>query len=123
MVTSGSKQIVLVVEDEPFIRMAAVDFISEAGFEPLEAAGATEAIAILESRPDIRLVFTDVEMPRGIDGLKLAALIRDRWPPIEIVVTSGYMHPHPKALPERCVFLPKPYKPEEVVEAFRRLAA
>jgi CheY-like chemotaxis protein len=108
MATSASKQIVLIVEDEPLLRMAAVNFISEAGFESLEAADATEAIALLETRPGIRVVFADINLPHGIDGLRLAAVIRDRWPPIEIVVTSGYTKLSPDALPARCVFIPKP---------------
>jgi CheY-like chemotaxis protein len=123
MATLASTQIVLIVEDEPLLRMAAVNFISDAGFETLEAGAAAEAIAILESRPDIRLVFTDIHMPRGMDGLKLAALIRDRWPPIEIVLTSGYGEPSSDALPARCAFIPKPYEPEALVAALRKLAA
>ena len=66
----------LVVEDEPILRMTAVDMVEDAGFEALEAADATEAVQILETRLDIRIVFTDINMPRGIDGMKLAALIR-----------------------------------------------
>jgi CheY-like chemotaxis protein len=117
------KPIVLIVEDEPLLRMSASDFVSDAGFEPLEAANATEAVALLESRRDIRLVFTDVDMPLGMDGLKLAALIRNRWAPIPILVTSGRCELKPGALPARCAFLPKPYQPETVVAALRRLAA
>jgi CheY-like chemotaxis protein len=87
------------VDDEPLLRMAAVSFISDAGFEALEAGDAAEAVAILESRADIQLVFTDIHMPQDMDGLKLAALIRDRWPPIEIVLTSGYGEPSSETLP------------------------
>jgi CheY-like chemotaxis protein len=123
MAAFASKQIVLIVEDEPLLRMAAVNFISEAGFETLEAGDAAQAIVILESRPDIRLVFTDIHMPRGIDGLKLAALIRDRWPPIQIVLTSGYTAPSLDTLPSRCAFIPKPYRPEALIDALRGLAA
>jgi CheY-like chemotaxis protein len=123
MAAFASRQIVLVVEDEPLLRMAAANFLSDARFEALEAGDAAEAIAILESRPDIRLVFTDIHMPRGMDGLRLAALIRDRWPPVDIVLTSGYGEPSPDALPARCAFIPKPYKPEALVGALRKLAA
>lgn len=84
------RKVVLVVEDEPILRMTAVDMVEDAGFEAVEAADATEAIRILERRLDIRIVFTDIDMPRGIDGMKLAALIRDRWPPIEIILTSVF---------------------------------
>jgi CheY-like chemotaxis protein len=57
----------------------------------METANADEAIRILESRNDIRIVFTNIEMPGSMDGVKLAARVRDRWPPIEIILTSGYL--------------------------------
>ena len=81
--------VVLIVEDEFLIRMDAVDMITSAGFEVVEAKDADEAIEILEGRLDITIVFTDVNMPGSMDGLKLAAAIRGRWPPIKIVATSG----------------------------------
>lgn len=115
--------VVLVVEDEPILRMMAVDVVEEAGFEAVEAAGADEAVAILESRPDIRIVFTDIDMPGGADGMKLAAAIRDRWPPIEIIITSGKRKPRPEDMPARGVFFPKPYKRQEVAAMMRRMAA
>jgi CheY-like chemotaxis protein len=87
-----SKALVLVVEDELLIRMQAVSMIEEAGYDVVEASNADEAIAILEARTDIRIVFTDIEMPGSMDGLKLARYVRDRWPPIQLVVTSGRHH-------------------------------
>src|SRR4029079_550967 len=81
---------VLVVEDESLIRMDIVDCLEEAGFLIAEASNADEAINILQSRADIRLVFTDIHMPGSMDGLKLAAFVRKRWPPIKIIVTSGH---------------------------------
>ena len=82
---------VLIVEDEPILRLHAVDLVEEAGFTAIEAKSADEAIAILESRSDIMLLFTDVHMPGSLDGLKLAHAVRDRWPPIKIVVVSGQL--------------------------------
>ena len=82
--------VVLIVEDEPLVRLGAVQAIEDAGFEVIEAANADEAIRILENRSDIRVVFTDIHMPGSIDGLKLAHAVRDRWPPIKIIVTSGH---------------------------------
>jgi two-component system, response regulator PdtaR len=73
---------VLIVEDEPLVRLGAVQTIEDAGFEVIEAANADEAIEILEKRSDIRVVFTDVHMPGSMDGLKLAHAVRNRWPPI-----------------------------------------
>jgi CheY-like chemotaxis protein len=97
------------VEDESILRMAMVHLFEEAGFEVPEAANATDAIAILEARADIRLVVTDVQMPGSMDGLRLAAAIRNRWPPIELIIVSGRVHPGAAELPARAHFLSKPY--------------
>src|SRR5688572_16956971 len=93
------RPVVLVVEDEFLIRQYALQMVDEAGFEAIEAANADDAIRILEGRNDIRIVFTDIQMPGSIDGLKLAHAIRDRWPPIKLIVTSGHMTPPQSALP------------------------
>ncbi|MEO7223462.1 MAG: response regulator, partial [Devosia sp.] len=85
----SARLVVLVVEDHALIRQAALDIVEEAGFEALEAQGADEAIKMLESRADIRLVFTDVEMPGTMDGVKLVHYIRERWPPVQLIVASG----------------------------------
>ena len=77
--------VVLVVDDEMLLRMRAVDMVEEAGFTPIEAMDADEAVAILESRSDIALLFTDIQMPGSMDGLKLAHAVHERWPPIKII--------------------------------------
>ena len=82
--------VVLVVEDEPLLLLLAGTLVEEAGLQPLYAGNADEAVDILEARQDIRIVFTDVEMPGSMDGIKLAAAIHNRWPPIQIVVVSGH---------------------------------
>jgi DNA-binding LytR/AlgR family response regulator len=102
--------------------MAAVDLVEEAGFEAIEAAHADEAIKILENRTDVRIVFTDIQMPGSMDGVKLAAFVRHRWPPIELIITSARYMPE-LVLPERGIFLLKPYNPATLVEIFRRFAA
>jgi len=94
-----------------------VDLASE-GYDVLSAATADEAIEILESRNDISTVFTDVEMPGSMDGLKLAAAVRDRWPPINIVVTSGKNRPRDTQMPKNAQFIGKPYRTADVVRAF-----
>jgi CheY-like chemotaxis protein len=119
---SHAKPVVLIVEDEPLLRMLAVDLVEEAGFEAVEAAGATEAIVILETRADIRIVFSDIDMPGGMDGMRLAACIRDRWPPIDIVLTSGMLREKDVDLPPRGVFFAKPYNMEAVVATLRAMA-
>ena len=96
---------VLIVEDEPLVRFCAVQTVEEAGFDVIEAANADEAIAILESRQDIRVVFTDIHMPGSMDGLKLAHAVRDRWPPIKIIVTSGRGGGRPGGFAGRWPFL------------------
>jgi CheY-like chemotaxis protein len=118
------KAVILVVDDEPILRMIAVDLVEEAGFEALEAANADEAIHLLESRDGIRLILTDIDMPAGsMNGLKLAAAVRHRWPPIEIIVVSGHYHAKAEDLPEGVLFFPKPYKPAEIVSVMQRLVA
>jgi len=115
--------VVLVVEDDPMQRMMAVDLVEEAGFIAIEAVNADEAFRILETRTDIRIVFTDIDMPGTMDGLMLAAIIRDRWPPIEIIITSGQAGENELGLPERGVFFPKPYDPEHVSSALVKFSA
>jgi CheY-like chemotaxis protein len=110
---------VLVVEDEPVIRMSLVLYLGDEGFDVFEAGSADEAIGILEAQPKIQAVFTDVDMPGSMDGLKLAAAVRDRWPPIKIIVTSGYKRPGLSELPERSFFLPKPYQFASVARSLR----
>ena len=80
---------VLVVEDEMILRMRAVDIVEDAGFCPIEAINADEAISVLESRSDISLLLTDIQMPGTIDGLKLAHAVHERWPSIKIILVSG----------------------------------
>ena len=109
MTSAAKRAVILIVEDELLIRMNAVEMIEEAGFNAIEATNADEAIAILEARLDIRVVFTDIQMPGSMDGLKLAAAVRDRWPPIKIVATSGHHAIRDGELPEGSAFLQKPY--------------
>src|SRR5882757_7071197 len=117
--SASSRHVVLVVEDEWLLRMDAADMISAAGFEVVEAAGADEAIEILQSRRDITMVFTDVQMPGSMDGLKLAHAVRGRWPPIKIIATSGLVDVGEKDLPAGGRFLSKPYQPKELTNLLR----
>src|SRR5450755_289159 len=99
---------VLVVEDEILLRMRAVDIVEDAGFTPIEAVNADEAVAILESRSDIVLLFTDIQMPGSMDGLGLARSVRDRWPPIKIILVSGQVTPTAIEIPADSRFFGKP---------------
>jgi len=114
--SAPKRPVVLVVEDEALLRMDAVNMITAAGFAVVEAANADDAIEILEARPDITIVFTDIQMPGSMDGLKLARAVRGRWPPIKIVATSGLVDVGEKDLPEGGRFLPKPYQAEALTE-------
>lgn len=118
-----AKAIVLVVEDEPIQRLALADAIENGGFEVLEAGDAVSAIAILESRNDVRLVVTDVEMPGAMDGLKLAAAVRDRWPTLEIIVLSAGRAPGPGELPVRAEFVPKPIVTDRLLAKLEAMTA
>jgi CheY-like chemotaxis protein len=114
---------VLVVEDEFFSRLHAVDLVEAAGFRAIEASNADEAIAILEARKDIRIVFTDIDMPGSMDGLRLARAIRERWPPIELILTSGHVDVTDSDVPERGLFFSKPYRDQAIITALRRFAS
>ena len=113
--------VVLVVEDSPLIRMGAVDLVLSAGYEALEAGDADEAIRILESRDDIDLVFTDVQMPGTMDGIKLSHYIRHRWPPVKLIVASGAAILEESSLPEGSRFFAKPYDDHAITDAMARL--
>jgi len=119
--SASKRPVVLVVEDEFLLRIDAVDMIAAAGFEVVEAGNADEAIEILESRRDITVVFTDIQMPGSMDGLKLALAVRGRWPPIKIVATSGRDNVGETDLPEGGRFLPKPYSSTEIAGVLREL--
>ena len=95
------RPVVLIVEDELLVRMDAMRAIETDGFEVVEANNADEAIAILEQRNDISLIFTDIDMPGSMDGLKLAHFVKDRWPPIKIIATSGARQDHRERLARR----------------------
>ena len=122
MISEAKRAVILVVEDELLIRMNAVEMIEEA-FEVVEAGNADEAIVILEGRVDVAVVFTDIQMPGSMDGLKLAAVVRLRWPPIKIVVTSGQVKIGVGDLPQGSRFLQKPYSPAEIMKTLRELIA
>jgi CheY-like chemotaxis protein len=104
-----TRPLVLVVEDEILLRWTVAEALQEAGFDVVEAGSAIEAISILEKRADIHAVFTDIQMPGSIDGLKLAHLISFRWPPIRIIATSGQLKLRDDDLPEGGRYLQKPY--------------
>jgi len=114
---------VLVVEDEALIRFDIIDNLEREGFTVSEAANADQAIALLHEHSDITLMFTDIDMPGSMDGLKLAAAVRDRWPPVKIIVTSGHRIVEITDLPDGSLFFSRPYNHNPIVESMRTLLA
>jgi CheY-like chemotaxis protein len=119
----SNKPVVLVVEDEPLLLLDACDMVYSAGLEPVQATNADEAIQILEKRDDVRIVFTDVDMPGSMDGIKLALFVRGRWPPIEFLVVSCVREIRRDDLPKGSRFFAKPYDPRTVVKTLVEMAA
>ena len=111
--------VVLIVEDEFLIRIMAADFARDAGHEAIEAANADEAIRILEGRTDIEIVFSDVSMPGTMDGVRLMQMIRNRWPPIRLILTSAKSLRQDAGVPQGTFFVPKPYGFEDLSRALQ----
>jgi two-component system, response regulator PdtaR len=117
----AERLVVLIVEDEILLRLHAREVIEDGGFDVIEAKNADDAISILEQRNDVVLIFTDINMPGSMDGLKLTHFVKDRWPPIKIIATSGHARITADDLPEGSHFVPKPYLPTEIADAIHQL--
>ncbi|WP_235695857.1 response regulator [Agrobacterium larrymoorei] len=111
--------IILVIEDEPIIRMTVAEDLLSEGFSVVEASNAHEALAILESGEKITAIFSDIDMPGTLNGLQLAWIVRERWPPVHLFLTSGHKRPRVDELPEQACFIPKPYLHKAVIGALR----
>ena len=117
---SSSKN-VLVVEDEMVLRMRAVDIVEDAGFTAVEAVNADEALSILESRSDISLLFSDIQMPGSMDGLKLAHAVHDRWPSIKIILVSGQVKLSDADKPADSRFFGKPLEVKQMIAELQEM--
>ena len=115
------RPVVLLVEDEPLVRMDAADILENAGFEVIEAADAGAAREALDRRKDIHVLFTDVQMPGPMNGLDLAWLVHNHWPDVCLVITSGHLRPDRDRLPDTAVFIAKPYGEQVPTTAIRTL--
>jgi CheY-like chemotaxis protein len=113
--------VVLVVEDEMMLRMRAVDMVQDAGYISVEAVDADEALAILQSRSDIALLFTDVQMPGSMNGLQLAHAVHERWPPIKIILASGQLKLSGSDIPQDSRFFGKPLQSDEIIAQMREM--
>src|SRR5882757_403207 len=116
-----SSPIVLVVEDEMVLRMRAVDIIEDAGYNSIEAVNADEALSILESRSDISLLFTDIQMPGSLDGLKLAHAVHKRWPAIKIILVSGQVNLSDADKPTDSRYFGKPLETAQMIAEIREM--
>src|SRR3977135_1606606 len=119
--SGGFPKNVLVVEDEMVLRMRAVDIVEDAGFTAVEAVSADEALAILESRSDIALLFSDIQMPGSMDGLKLAHAVHDRWPGIKIILVSGHIKLADAERPADCRFFGKPLEVKRMISELQEM--
>lgn len=114
-------QVILVVEDEMLLRMRAVDMVVDAGYAMVEAVDADEALAILQSRSDIALLFTDIQMPGTMNGLQLAVAVHERWPQIKIILASGQLTLSETDIPENSRFFRKPLDSLDMVAEMREM--
>ena len=111
---------ILVVEDEVLVRMAVVEDLLQAGYSVLEAATAEEAIALLDGGAHVDLVFSDIQMPGALDGVALRRIVKEQFPSIAIILTSGHVKPPREALGDDAIFVPKPYPPGDLLEILAR---
>jgi CheY-like chemotaxis protein len=113
--------VVLVVEDETLLRLKADEFLEDAGFEVVDAADAGEALQIMAARPDVTVLFTDIELPGDLDGIELARLVHDRWTKVLLLVTSARGKPPQSQIADDGHFLAKPYGRRNVVDEIRQM--
>jgi two-component system, response regulator PdtaR len=113
--------LVLVVEDEPLIRTLVVDVLAEKGLDVSEASTADEALAVMTLRPEVKVLFSDINMPGELSGLDLAREVHHRWPKVQLMLTSGRARTLKEDLPDAGVFISKPYDIEAIAERIYRL--
>jgi len=121
-VTNSFSGVVLLVEDEPLVRLVAADILIEANFRVIEASSAAEALTVLSAGVEVDVLLSDVEMPPGINGYELARQVGERWPTVAILMTSGREWPREGDLPSGAAFLAKPC-PSEILVSYVRSAA
>jgi len=115
-------KVVLVVDDDVLVRMVLAGFLLSRGVAVLEAGSADEAIALLDGHPEIGFLVTDVEMPGSMDGVRLAHHVRNRWPPVKILVVSGRLHVTLDQLPDTAAFLRKPFADNDLWRELTKLS-
>ena len=121
--TTHTRNVVLIVEDEPLVRMSISGALLQAGFEVLASSNGAEALEVLAVRPDVLAVVTDIVMPGAVDGFELARKVQHRWPDIGIIVVSGQMEPPKTHCPKGVLFLSKPFKASTLLRLLRDITA
>jgi CheY-like chemotaxis protein len=116
-----SLPIVLVVEDDIMLRMRAVDIVEDAGYVSVEAVDADEAFSVLQSRSDIALLFTDIQMPGPMDGLQLAHAVYERWPHLKIILVSGRLKLSSAQIPRESRFFGKPLVSGQIIAEMQNM--
>ncbi|MCJ2124590.1 response regulator [Methylobacterium sp. J-077] len=114
--------VVLLVEDDGFVRMCAAEMLVDAGFSVVEAKDADAAWAILLDRSDVGVLFTDIDMPGSMDGVTLAERVHAAWPGIRLILTSGRQRLADREVPDHGLFVPKPYSLSQVLGAIDHVA-
>jgi two-component system, response regulator PdtaR len=112
---TAPEPLILVVEDQEILRLYAADLLEEHGFRVVEAQNAAAALKVLETRNDVRLLFTDIQMPGALDGMDLAREVHQRWPRVLLVITSGQKKPTEAEIPDHGRFVAKPYRAAELL--------
>ena len=115
--------LVLLVDDEPLVRMLGADVLEDAGFTVVEAGDAAEALRALAERPDVRVLFTDVNMPGGMDGFRLSQKVHEMRPDIRLLIASGQVSPKTGEVPDGGQFVPKPWSGQDIVDRIRSMLA
>ena len=106
---------VLIVEDEPLLRMNAAEILEDEGFVIIEASSGEEGLRWLRQRADIRVLFTDVHMPGALDGLALARMAAAEHCHVQVLIVSGRAAPEPGSMPDGARFMAKPYQAAAIV--------
>jgi two-component system, response regulator PdtaR len=114
-VQSTDHSTILIAEDDELIRLHASQLLEDNGYTVVEADSAEEALKVMEKRKDVRLLFTDIQMPPGCDGLELARQVHTRWPNVLLVITSGQIQPTKAEIADHGRFIRKPYRAKELL--------
>ena len=113
--SNARSPLVVFAEDDDPVRLNVAEPIEEAGYEVIDVPDAHAALEAIAGRTDVRVLFTDIEMPGGIDGLDLARMVHERWPKVLLLITSGRVAPRKEEIADHGHFLAKPYSAQQVL--------